>query len=675
MWRRSAGRRGATGSRLFLAYAAASLVLVLLIGALLVRAYREDAERQGRDQGRAQASVIEEMVVAPALKEAELSAGLTAAERERLQDATDLAIFHDSIVRMRVRSFTGQVVFSDDGSTAGGILVSNPAFRAAAVGGTDVAVVADGRGRGRGGKIIRVLQPVIAGASGQAIGVLELYLPYHTIEVQLQRQMTVTYWRLGFTLAALYLLLALIAWSTTRSLRRHAARQEHEALHDGLTGLPNRAAFRERAKRAIDGVAGSDAEGAIVLVDLNRFKEVNDTLGHHAGDELLKLVGSRLSRAMRAGDTVARLGGDEFGLVLPDLPEHAVLDLIEAARRELVRETVLDGVSLSIEASFGVALYPRHGTEIEELLQRADAAMYQGKRGTADIVVFAGDGAAHPTHWLTVQAELRHAIERDELVLHYQPKIRLADDEIDGLEALIRWQHPQRGLLPPAEFLPAAEKSGVIELLTGWVLRRALADQAGWTSLGQTWPVAVNVSARNLEAPGFAKSVADLLAEHGTPPGRLLIEVTETALAGDADTAARAIVELSELGIGVSVDDFGSGYTSMSQLRSVPVAEIKIDRLFVTDLDRDPQNQAIVRSVIELAHGLGCRVTAEGVETTQVSAWLARSGCDAAQGYLFSRPAAWPHLLDLFLNPRGTGRHARPESAEPARLTTGGPRT
>ncbi|MEU7908753.1 bifunctional diguanylate cyclase/phosphodiesterase [Actinoplanes sp. NPDC049118] len=672
MRRRSTGRRGATGSRLFLAYAAASLVLVVLLGAMLVRSYREDAERQGRNQGRAQAAVIEEMAVAPALDGAELSAGLTATQRERLQGATDLAIFHGSVVRMRVRSFTGQVVFSDDGSTAGGILVSSPAFRTAATGGTDVAVVADGQRSV--GKIIRVLQPVIAGASGQAIGVLEVYLPYDAIDAQLQHQMTATYWRLGITLAALYLMLALIAWSTTRSLRRHAARQEHEALHDGLTGLPNRAAFRARAKSTIDAAADAGLEGAIVLVDLNRFKEVNDTLGHHAGDELLKLVGSRLTQAMRPGDTVARLGGDEFGLVIPELSEPAVLDLIEAARRELVRETVLDGVPLSIEASFGVALYPRHGAEIEELLQRADAAMYQGKRGAADIVLYAGDSVAGPTHWLTVQAELRHAIERDELVLHYQPKVRLSDDEIDGLEALVRWQHPQRGLLPPSEFLPAAEQSGVIELLTGWVLRRALADQAGWTALGQPWPVAVNVSARNLETPGFAKVVAELLAEHGTPPGRLLLEVTETALAGDAGTVERAVVELAGLGVGVAVDDFGIGYTSMSQLRSVPVSEIKIDRLFVTDLDRDPQNQAIVRSVIELAHGLGCRVTAEGVETAQVSDWLARTGCDAAQGYLYSRPVVWPHLLDLFLNPRGTGRHARPDPVEPEHLTTGGTR-
>ncbi|GIE49001.1 hypothetical protein Ani05nite_25350 [Amorphoplanes nipponensis] len=652
-------RRGTSaGSRVFLAYALASLLLVGVLGGLLVQGYRDDAARQGQDQGRAQAAVIEEMAVAPALDGADLAAGLTATQRQRLQEATDLAIFHGSVLGMRLRSFAGQVAFSDDGSTAGGIPVSDPAFRSAVGGATDVAVVADARRSA--GMVIRVLQPVIAGASGQAVGVLELYLPYDGIAAHLRRQMTATYWRLGAALAGLYLVLALIAWSTSRSLRRYAARQEHEALHDALTGLPNRAAFRAHAREAL---AAGAATGAVGLVDLNRFKEVNDTLGHHAGDELLIVVASRLTAALGAGGTVARLGGDEFGLILPGLTREEVLALLETARAELVRETVLDGVALRIEASFGVALYPEHGAEVEELLQHADAAMYQGKRGAADIVLYDRDQVAHPAHWLVVQAELRHALERDELVLHYQPKVRLADDEITGVEALVRWQHPVRGLLAPAEFLPAAEQSGLIEPLTAWVLRRALADQAGWAALGQRWPVAVNVSARNLEAAGFPQAVAGLLAEHGAAPGLLLLEITETALAGDAETAARAVLELTALGIGVAVDDFGIGYTSLSQLRTVPVAEIKIDRSFVTGLDGDPQNQAIVRSVIALAHGLGLRVTAEGVETPEVRAWLADAGCDDAQGYLFARPQAWPHLLDLVLHPRGSGRHARAELA------------
>ena len=678
--RRSGTRRGTSaGSRLFLAYAAASLVLVALLGGLMVQTYRGDAAQQGEDQGRAQASVIEEMAVAPALDGADLATGLTDTQRQRLQEATDLAIFHGSVLSLRLRSFAGQVAFSDDGSTAGGIPVTDPAFRSASAGQTDVAVVADGRPGT--GEVIRVLQPVIAGASGQAIGVLELYLPYDAVAAHLAHQLSVTYWRLGTALAGLYLVLALVAWSTTRALRRYASRQEHEALHDGLTGLPNRVAFRTLARDTLAAADPAGPGGAIVLVDLNRFKEVNDTLGHHAGDELLKVVSTRLTGSLHGTGAVARLGGDEFGLILPAMPQNEVLDLLEAARGELGEVTMLDGVALRIEASFGVALYPEHGADVEELLQHADAAMYHGKRGTADIVVYEAGRVGHPAHWLVVQTELRRALEHDELVLHYQPKVRFADNEIGGLEALVRWQHPERGLLSPAEFLPAAEQSGLIEPLTAWVLRRALADQAGWTALGQAWPVAVNVSARNLEAPGFPRFVADLLAEHGTPPGQLLLEVTETALAYDAEKAARAVVELATLGIGVAVDDFGIGFTSLSQLRAVPVAEIKIDRMFVADLDSDPQNQAIVRSVIALAHGLGLRVTAEGVETQRVSSWLAEAGCDDAQGYLYARPEVWPHLLDLFLNPRGTGRHARAEltadpehAVQPDPLSTGGSR-
>ncbi|GAB1691872.1 putative bifunctional diguanylate cyclase/phosphodiesterase [Krasilnikovia sp. M28-CT-15] len=626
-------------------YAAASLVSVIALGGVLLQGAREDADSRGRDQGRAQAAVIEEMAVAPALDGADLNIGLSATQRDRLQAATDLAIFHGSVIRLRLRSFSGQVVFSDDGSTVGGVPASHRAFRAASIGHADVEVVPDADRSI--GQVIRVLQPVIAGASGQAIGVLELYLPYESIAAHLQDQMRRAYLRLGAGLLGLYVVLALISWSTTRSLRRHAARREHEALHDGLTGLPNRDAFRQRAEHVLDiAVRGSDS-GAIVLVDLDRFKEVNDTLGHHAGDELLRVIARRLVAAVRSDDTVARLGGDEFGLVLPGLGAEQAHTLLARVRDVVSQEITLDGVPLTIEASFGIALYPEHGGSVEELLRRADAAMYQGKRGASSIVLYSGD-AAPPTQWLVVQAELRHAIERDELVLFYQPKVRLADGAAYGVEALVRWQHPQRGLLPPPEFLPAAEQSGLIEPLTAWVLRRALADQAQWTAAGRPWTVSVNVSARNLEAPGFARSVALALEEYGTPPERLTLEVTETAMASDAVTAVRVLGELAALGIDVAVDDFGIGYTCLSQLRTLAVREIKIDREFVRGIEEDAQDRAIVRSVIELAHGLGCRVTAEGVETPQAQRWLADAGCDDAQGYLFARPAPWAELLDRF---------------------------
>ncbi len=630
------------GSRLFLAYALASLVPVLVLGLLLGQGYRREALDRGLAQGRSQAEVIEEMAVAPALGAHDLRDGLTKAETTQLQSATDLAIFSGSVVRLRLRSFTGQVIFSDDGSTANALPSDHIAFRTAANGGTDITVLEHGDGRS---DLIRVLQPIIPNASGEATGVLELYLPYAAISAQVQTGLHGTYWRLVAGLAGLYLALALISWSATRRLRRHAAQRDYAALHDSLTGLPNREWFRMQAERAAGGPSGGQ-HGAIVLIDLDHFKEVNDTLGHHAGDVLLRIVGERLIESLRTDDTVCRLGGDEFGLVLPGLtgPTEA-MELLRRVRDELSEDIALESVKLSIEASFGVALYPAHGTDVEVLLQKADMAMYQGKRGTSAIVVYESGTAPEKTQWLVLQGELRRALERDELLLHYQPKIDLRTGLTCGVEALLRWQHPQRGLLPPGDFLPAVEQSGLIQPVTAWVLRRALDDHAAWTARGASWRVSVNVSARNLEAPEFPEQVSRLLLATGTPAEQMCLEVTETALAGDAAVAARAIAALADRGIEVSIDDFGMGYTSLSQLRTLPVTEVKIDREFVRGLDGSEQDRSLVRSVIELVHGLGYTATAEGVETAATARWLAAASCDAAQGFYFAVPAPWQDLL------------------------------
>jgi diguanylate cyclase (GGDEF)-like protein len=643
-------RVGHVGSRLFAAYAAASLVPVVLLGAVLVRGSQREALESGLGQGRAQAAVIEEMAIAPALVGTDLDRRLNAAERQRLQDATDLAIFNGSVIRLRLRGFTGRVVFSDDGSTTGGLPTTDPAFRAATVGRADVSIVHDPGGAP--GRVIRVLQPVVAKATGQATGVLELYLPYGTIADHVRAQTRRTFLRLAGGLGALYAVLALIAWSTTRRLRRHASQHEYEALHDALTGLPNRKWFREQAEEAVE----RGQRGAIVLVDLDRFKDVNDTLGHHAGDELLRVVAQRLPASLRTDDTVARLGGDEFGLILPGLPDAAeALELLGRVREALAAPVLLEAVPISVEASFGIALYPDHGDTVELLLRHADAAMYQGKRGTAKLVVYEPATAPHPTQSPIVQGELRRALEHDELVLHYQPKVELATGRLCGVEALVRWNHPRRGLLPPAEFLPAAEQSSLIDPLTTWVLRRALSDHTAWAALGTPWPVAVNVSARNLEAAAFPESVVALLAEFGVEASRLVLEVTETALAADAVAAARAVRALAGQGIAIAIDDFGMGYTSLSQLRTVPIAELKLHSSFVVDLEHDQRDRAIVRSVIGLAAGLGCRVTAEGVETPQTASWLAQAGCHLAQGFLLSRPLPYEELVN---------RHARPADAQ-----------
>ena len=635
-------------------FAAASLVPVAALGLVLVHDYRVGGLERGRDQGRAQAAVIAEMAVTPALSGLDLSAGLDPGERTRLRTATDLSVYSGSVSHLRLRTFAGDVAFSDDDNVAGIVPATDPAFRSAASGGTDVRIV----GSLGSETDIRVLQPVISASTGHATGVLEIYLPYDAIAAKVQVETTRAITRLGSGLLALYAVLALISWWTTRALRRHAATHEHQALHDPLTGLPNRELFRRTVEDAL--VRGRRGEkGAFVLIDLDHFKEVNDTLGHPAGDELLRIVGRRLIEALRTDDTIARLGGDEFGLVLPrNSDREETVALLGRVRRDLGAEVILGGVSLSVQASFGVCFYPDDAATLEGLLQHADAAMYQGKHGPTGVVVYEPTDIRQATPALAIQRELQTALERDQLVLHYQPKMELATGRADCVEALVRWQHPGRGLLLPADFLAVAERSDLIDSLTAWVLRRAISDCSAWTAAGNDWTVAVNVSARNLTSLQFADDVAQILREANMAPDRLQIEVTETALAYDTRVATQVVNALSAQGISIAIDDFGVGYTSLSELRTLAVSEVKIDRKFVMGLPGDEKDRAIVHSVIDLGHRLRCRVTAEGVESQDVADWLADAGCDHAQGYLWLHPAPWREVARTLTDGRAATTQA-----------------
>ena len=634
---RSATR--AYGARLFAGYAVASLVPILLLGAALASSIRQDGAAQGLEYGRAQAAVIGETAIAPALSGEDLLNGLTPGEQHRLQDATDLAIYRGSIMRMRIRAFDGRVVFSDDGSIADSVPRSDPAFTSASDGATAVDIVDMPASEA---EAIRVLQPVVANANGRSVGILEIYLPYAPVAVKVEAATSRTYWRLGVGLVILYVILGGISWSITRRLRRYAVQREHEALHDPLTGLPNRKLFRGR----LEELTLRDVSYAVVLIDLDRFKTINDTLGHHAGDALLRIVADRLTGSLRTDDTVARLGGDEFGVLLPGVDDPlTACAMVEHARTALGAEVSLDDVCLTVEASFGIALSPRDGDDPEALLRSADAAMYQGKRGVEGVIVFDAAYASAPAHDLGLQSDVRKAIEHDQLRLHYQPKIDLSTGEVVGVEALVRWQHPERGLLPPAEFIPAMEQTSLIDPLTSWVLERALKDCAQWTALGATWTVAVNVSARNLDSAGFAATVTEALERCGVSPARLQIELTETALAINADVAQATLSKLVDRGVGVALDDFGVGYASLAHLRSLPLAEVKVDRGFVLGVEDSDSAREVVRSLIQLAHGLGLVVTAEGVENAATTEWLRASHCDNAQGYFFSRPVPWRDLL------------------------------
>jgi diguanylate cyclase (GGDEF)-like protein len=466
-------------------------------------------------------------------------------------------------------------------------------------------------------------------------------LPYAAIAAEVEEATTRTNWRLGAGLVALYLVLAAISWSSTRRLRRQAAESAHAALHDPLTGLPNRELFQQR----VDGELRRAGGCAVALVDLDRFKEVNDTLGHPAGDQLLREVARRLAGTVRAEDTVARLGGDEFGMLLPGITDSGeARDLMERVREGLSADLVLEGVPLTVEASFGIALHPRDGETVEELLTHADAAMYHGKRGTAAVVVYDLSLAGAPSDHLSIQHDIRQAIDTDELLLEYQPQIDLRTGRTVSVEGLVRWQHPTRGRLAPAEFLPAVEHTGLMGPLTEWVIGRAAADCAAWTADGRDWGVAINVSARNLHEPDFAGMVARLTGQAGVRPGQLQVEVTETALPVDPAVAAGALADLAAAGFGTALDDFGVGYASLSHLRSLALTEVKIDRAFVAGVAEDGEDREVVAALIQLAHGLGLTVCAEGVETADAADWLRLVGCDRAQGFFFSAPVPWADL-------------------------------
>lgn len=417
---------------------------------------------------------------------------------------------------------------------------------------------------------------------------------------------------------------------------------QHQAGHDPLTGLPNRALFADRLAASMTAAAREPVgqRTGVLLIDLDRFKEINDTLGHSYGDQLLAQIGPRLlAGALRSNDTIARLGGDEFAVLLPNL--RSADEAVAAATRisaALHTPFPLEGMTLDIEASIGVAVAPDHGTDPVTLLHHADTAMYEAKEFSAGVIAYQPKRAdAAPTR-LALLGELRRALDGGEFVLHYQPKVSLANGRLEGVEALIRWEHPTRGLLSPAEFIPIAETTGLITRLTMVVLDLALAQVSAWARTGLTVQVAVNLSARCLHDPALPDRVSAALARHGVPAQLLRLEITESMLMADPDRALVILRALAADGIRLSLDDFGTGYSSMSYLRQLPVDELKIDRSFVLDMTGQPNDKVLVRTAVDLAHNLGLAVVAEGVEDARTLTALHDLHCDTVQGYHLGRP-------------------------------------
>ena len=433
--------------------------------------------------------------------------------------------------------------------------------------------------------------------------------------------------------------------------RKHYQEQlEHQANYDPLTGLPNRSLLHDRLKRAVFTQRNAQPI-AVVFIDLDNFKFINDSLGHSAGDALLTGVAERLHSIVREGDTVARLGGDEFVLILT---EQARGDVVFRALQRILDEVsepmMIGGQELCITCSAGVSLYPQDGRDVESLLKNADAAMYRAKeRGRNNFQFYTAEMNAHAKERFALENDLRRALERDELLLHYQPKIDLATGAIVGAEALVRWQHPEQGLILPDRFISIAEDTGLIVPIGEWVVRTACVQNRAWLQAGlPPIAVSVNLSVRQFHQEGLVKMVERILNETGLAASYLEMELTESMVMHNAEQAIEILAALKKLGVRLSVDDFGTGYSSLNYLRRLPIDTLKIDRSFVQDIDSEDEEEGILaRVIISLGHSLKLKVIAEGVETAEELKFLRACGCDEVQGYYFSRPVAPPAFAQL----------------------------
>jgi len=421
---------------------------------------------------------------------------------------------------------------------------------------------------------------------------------------------------------------------------------QHQAMHDPLTDLPNRMMLFDRLESALAAARESGTMAALLLMDLDRFKEVNDTFGHHFGDDLLKQIAVRLCHQASGDDTVARLGGDEFAVVLTSVPDSSsVAAMARRILNSLEQPFIVEGQVLEVGASIGIALYPTHASDARTLLRHADVAMYAAKQASIGYSFHRQEHEARSPDQLALVVEMRHAIERNEFELYYQPKLHLRSGLVTRAEVLLRWNHPTRGMLHPAAFVPIAERTGLIKPLSDWLLDRALQQVRIWQDLGAPVHVAVNISAKSLQEQTLPSKIHALLEKWGVDPRFLKLEITESSIMADPAHALAILSLLQSMGVRLSVDDFGTGYSSLTHLRELPIDEIKIDKSFVAGMTTSEADAAIVRTVIDLAHNLGKQVCAEGVEDEKTANRLREMGCDLAQGFWIARAMPADELM------------------------------
>jgi diguanylate cyclase (GGDEF)-like protein len=658
-----------------------SLVPIVALGFILAHVLQGQIVTRTLADASQSAQLIARIGIQPRLSPRELRDGLSAqGVRELDQQLSARSVTHD-LARIKIWNARHEVIYSDDHRLIGRTLAPSDELEHALAGRPNNAVVvtpsphsetADEVGLGQ---LVEVYVPLRFTSAGPPAGAFEIYLSYRPIAAAITGDKRTIALLVSIGLALLWAVLFRIVARAARRLRLQSQENYHLAHYDPLTGLPNRTLLIERLADSLRRGEPRAGMTAVLLIDLDGFKEINNTLGEPTGDHVLCEVARRLQTDLGEQSLVARLGGDEYAVLCPRTEGvPGALATADALQSSLEAPIVLDGVALNVEASIGIAVMREHSENLDTLLQRADVALARAKSHRSRIEVFSPELDSFDPTRLLLLGQVRLALERNEFVLHYQPKIDLKTRRISGVEALLRWNHPEHGLLPPLRFIPLVEQTALVAPVTLHVIDEALRQMVAWRELGLHLQMSVNLSARNLLDPGLAIQIEDLLRQHGIPPGQFVVEVTESATMADPERAECVLRALAGVGVGVSIDDFGTGNASIAYLTKLPASEIKIDRSFITDICADKRAEAIVRSTIDLARHLDLHVVAEGVETQGALDRLVDLGCDTAQGYLFSRPVPAEELTArLMEGKRGAAATARRGGSELRPVSARGP--
>jgi diguanylate cyclase (GGDEF)-like protein len=644
-----------------------SLVPMIVLGFILARVLQAQiVSRTLADESEA-ARIIAHIGIQPHLSPHDLRYGLTAAGVRALDRQLSARSVTQDLARIKIWNSHYKVIYSDDHSLIGHTLEPSDDLLDALAGKPDDADVVTPRLHTETasevglGELVEVYVPLRFAAAGPPEGAFEIYLSYKPIAAAISNDKRTIGLLVAIGLGLLWLVLFRIVAQASRRLSRQTRENYRLAHYDPLTGLPNRTLFIRGVARTVRREASEPDTVAVLLIDLDRFTEINNTLGHANGDRVLREVAGRLSSTFCENAQLARLGADEFAILCHGTDgEQGARAAAGAVQACLEPPVVIDGVALNVEASIGIAVMDDPSAGPDLLLQRADTALARARSRASRIHVHSPACDYFDANRLILLGEARTALERGEFVLYYQPKVDLQRRRITGVEALVRWNHPERGLLGPHEFIPQIEPTALVGPFTLHVVEQALAQMVAWRRRGIDLEMSVNLSARNLLDPELPEQIAALLRHHGIPSQRLTVEVTESAALVDPERAVASLQALRAGGVGVSIDDFGTGNASIEYLATLPASELKIDRSFITDMLEDPRAEAIARSTIDLARNLGLTVVAEGIETDAVMEHLAALGAQTGQGYVISRPLPAEELTEKLTEEIGITAAAEP---------------